>query len=297
MTGAAASVVVVDDDAVVRTALERHLVSRGHRVSCAADGHGGITIARLARPDVVLLDLELPDVHGLDVLERLGAGPSTAGVPVVVLTGSTEEEMLVEALRRGAHDFVAKPPRWPVLDARLGGAIRVKRLQDELRAANEDLARQAATDPLTGLPNRRQGTLLLERARASCREAVVLKIDVDRFKQINDTLGHAAGDEALREVGQALRGALRTDDELARWGGDEFVAVLHDTRLDEATFAAERLRRAVALHPPLVGLGGVSVSVGVARLGDAGVEPALASADGAMYAAKGAGRDAVRTGG
>lgn len=286
----AARVVVIDDDAVVRAALERHLGASGLRVVTAADGRGGITLARLARPDVILLDLELPDMHGFEVLDALRADDALAQTPVVVLTGTDDEETLAEALDRGAQDYVAKPPSWVVLDARLRVAVRLSRLQGELRAANEDLAHLAETDPLTGVANRRHGEALL--ARPSRGGLTVLKVDVDHFKSVNDRHGHAAGDAALRTVAAAMEAQLRAGDHVVRWGGDEFIAVLAGADPGAAIVVAERLRRAVAEDPDLAAFGGVSVSIGIGHGIDA--LGALADADAAMYDAKRCGGDAVQ---
>jgi two-component system cell cycle response regulator len=295
--GAAARVLVVDDDRVLRTMLRAHLARAGHAVTTAPDGAGALALAASMRPDVILLDLELPDVHGLEVLDRLQTMPETAGTPVLVITSHTEDDVIVEALQRGAQDYLAKPPSWGVLDARLGVAIRLKRLQDELVDANLRLSGLASTDELTGVANRRAGGALLDAAVAAGTEGrrpVVVKVDVDRFKLVNDVYGHATGDEVLRHVAGALAAHLRHGDEVVRWGGDEFVAVLHDAGEQDARTVAERLRRAVADAPELVGLGGVSVSVGWAAWDGHTAEELLEAADAAMYAAKRAGRNAVR---
>lgn len=279
-----ARIVLIDDDAVVRAALEHHLAGAGHRVVSAADGAAGVTLARLARPDVILLDLELPDIHGFEVLDRLRTEPSLQATPVVVLTSSADDETIAAALMRGAQDFVVKSPNWPVLDARLRVAIRLKRLQDDLREVNDDLARLARTDPLTGVANRRFGESLLADHGRGARGLTVLKVDVDRFKSVNDRFGHAAGDRALRVVATAMQEALREGDRVVRWGGDEFIAVLPQVSDDEARVVADRLQAAVVRAPELADIGGITISVGVAH----GTDPidTLARADTAMYEAK-----------
>ena len=186
------------------------------------------------------------------MLDRLRADDDLAAVPVIMLTHSSDPELLVEALRRGAHDYLRTPFDPEELDARVMAALRVKRLHDALLDANQRLALQALTDDLTGLANRRHGGHQLEREIALCvrhgRLLALAHVDVDHFKLINDTLGHQAGDEVLAEVARRLAEAGRGGDELARWGGDEFVSILPDTDKAGALRAAERLRAAVAAH-------------------------------------------------
>ena len=247
----------------------------------------------------MLLDHELPGVDGMEVLDRLRAHDELAAVPVIMLTTSSDPELTLEALRRGAHDCLRRPVDPAELDARVLAALRVKRLHDALLDANRRLARQALTDDLTGLANRRHGGRQLEREIALCvrhgRLLALVRVDVDHFKAINDSYGHQAGDEVLVEVARRLAGAVRGGDELARWGGDEFVAILPDTDKAGALRAAERLRAAVS-ETPIAAAGHeltVTVSVGWAHWAGDTPDDLLARADRALYRAKDAGRNTV----
>lgn len=292
-------VVVAENSDAVRDELLRRLGERGHRVAGAADGEQALALVGLEVPDVVLLDHELPGIDGMTVLDRLRADDRLAAVPVIMLTQSADPELLVEALGRGAHDFLRKPFDPAELDARVIAALRVKRLHDALLDANRRLARQALTDDLTGLANRRHGAHQLEREIAlgvrQGRLLALVRIDVDHFKAINDTHGHQAGDQVLAEVARRLAEAVRGGDELARWGGDEFVAILPGTDKAGALRAAERLRAAVAAAP--VEAAGealdVTVSVGWAHWAGDTPDDLLARADRALYKAKDAGRNMV----
>jgi two-component system cell cycle response regulator len=295
----AALVLVAESSAGIRDALLRRLGERGHRVAGAGDAEEALALVEREAPDVVLLDHELPGVDGMEVLDRLRAHEELAAVPVIMLTGSSDHELVLEALRRGAHDCLRKPFDPAELDARVLAALRVKRLHDALLDANRRLARQALTDDLTGLANRRHGGRQLERAVALCvrhgRLLALVRVDVDHFKAINDSHGHGAGDQVLVEVARRLESAVRGGDELARWGGDEFVALLPDTDKAGALRAAERLRAAVAAAP--VGAAGtelaVTISVGWAHWAGDTPDDLLARADRALYRAKDAGRDTV----
>jgi two-component system, cell cycle response regulator len=292
-------VLVAENSDPIRTELLRRLGERGHRVAGAGDAEQLLALVERELPDVVLLDHELQGLDGMTVLDRLRADDRLAAVPVIMLTESSDPELLVEALGRGAHDYLRKPFDPAELDARVIAALRVKRLHDALLEANRRLARQALTDDLTGLANRRHGARQLEREVAlgvrHGRLLALFRVDVDHFKAINDTHGHEAGDQVLAEVAHRLAGAVRGGDELARWGGDEFVAILPGTDKPGALRAAERLRAAAAVAP--IQAAGtaldVTVSVGWADWEGDTPDDLLARADRALYRAKDTGRNQV----
>jgi two-component system, cell cycle response regulator len=293
----APTVVVAEDSLVIRAVLVEQLESRGYRVVQAADGEQALAACRRDRPDVVLLDVEMPELDGHVVLARVKADPLLADIPVVFVTSRVTTEDVVEGLRLGAHDYLRKPFEPSELLARVHAAVRIKALQDELRLRNAELELASRTDALTGLPNRRHLEEQLQR-RAGNAQLSVLLLDIDRFKQVNDTRGHAAGDEVLRVVAGRLREAVGTGGVAGRWGGEEFLVVLPGTAAVEAAALGERVRQAIAETPvpleraPLA----VTASVGVASDGRDGWEGLVRRADTGLYAAKEAGRDRVVTG-
>ncbi len=293
-------VLVVEDSETIREMLLRQLGDRGYRVAVAPDGEAALELVAAHPPDAILLDHELPGMSGIEVLDRLRADDGLAAVPVIMLTDGTDRELLLEGLRRGAHDYLHKPFDPAELDARVMAALRVKALHDALLQANRRLAEQALTDELTGLANRHHGVHELVRAVALATRhdhaLALARVDVDRFKAINDTYGHQAGDHVLAEVARRLAAAVRGGDVLARWGGDEFVAILLDTDRDGARRAAERLRAAVAAAPVEIDDAevGVTISVGWAHWAGDTADDLLARADRSLYQAKDAGRDTVR---
>jgi two-component system, cell cycle response regulator len=260
----------------------------GYRVAAADDGDAALAALASAQPDAILLG-----DAALDVLDRLPDGAP----PVIVL--ARDRDALLAALQRGAHDCMTVPVDPAELDARLAAALRVKGLHDALVDANRRLAAQALTDELTGLANRRDGELRLERQVALCvrngQDLGLIRIDIDHFKTINDTRGHQGGDRVLAEVARRLAGALRGGDELARWGGDEFVVLLPNTERAGIARAAERLRAAVAEGPVALEGGdvGVTISIGWAHWAGDTASDLLLRADRALYAAKDAGRDTI----
>jgi two-component system, cell cycle response regulator len=293
-------VLVAESSAEIREDLLRRLAERGNRVAVAGEAEEALALVAREAPDVILLDQELAGVGGMEVLDRLRAHDELAAMPVIMLTASGEHDLMLEALRRGAHDYLRKPFDPAELDARVLAALRVKRLHNALLDANRRLARQALTDDLTGLANRRHGARQLEREVALCvrhgRLLALLRVDVDHFKPINDSYGHETGDQVLVEVARRLQTAVRGGDELARWGGDEFVAILPDTDKAGALRAAERLRASVA-EAPIAGAGQelpVTISVGWAHWAGDTPDDLLVRADRALYQAKDVGRNTVR---
>lgn len=295
-----ARILVADDSLVIRSLLRKQLQEQGHVVVEAVDGEEALRICGQEPPDVILLDVVMPKLDGHGVLTQLQASTATAHIPVVFLTGRATTDDVVEGLRLGAHDYLRKPFEPAELLARVSAALRVKRLQDELRIRNAELEAASRTDPLTGLPNRRhlQEQLVAAGSAAKRRgeNMAVLMVDVDHFKAVNDRLGHAGGDHVLRRVALALASACRAEDVAGRWGGEEFLVVAPTTDEEGAAALAERIRALTAAEgitvegtdEPVT----VTVSVGVAY-GKDDVDAVVRDADAALYRAKAEGRNRV----
>ena len=301
MSGGRARIVVADDSLVVRTLLRRQLEEHGHTVLEAVDGEDALRVCRAELPDLVLLDVEMPKLDGHAVLIALRADDDLADTPVVFLTGRTTTEDVVEGLRLGAHDYLRKPFEPAELLARVSAAYRVKSLQDELRQRNAELDAMSRTDALTGLPNRRHlQEQLVATGSAVMRHGQqigILMIDVDHFKAVNDTIGHAGGDRVLRAVAHRVSAACRTEDVAGRWGGEEFLVVCPFTDRVAVAALGERIRSMMAAEPVSVDderTVWVTVSVGAAS-GDGDIDVLVRQADAALYAAKDSGRDRVVT--
>jgi len=298
MTGTP-EILIADDSAVIRAVVRDHLELEGYVVHEAEDGSQALATCVDVRPDAVLLDIEMPGLDGREVLRRLQDDPLTSDIPVVFLTGLSRTDDIVAGLRAGAHDYLKKPFEPAELLARIASAVKIKRLQDELRRRNDELDQMSRVDALTGLFNRRHLeehlARLAEDARRSGTPLAVVVIDVDHFKRVNDTYGHGGGDVVLRRVADCLRGATRGDEIVGRWGGEEFLVVLPHTAADEAATAAERVRAAVARE--VITLDGERVSVTISAGCAAGPRHDVATlvdlADAALYRAKQEGRNRV----
>jgi diguanylate cyclase (GGDEF)-like protein len=295
MTVDQALVLVAEDSDVVREVLRWHLEGDGFRFAGCGDGAEAAALARELRPAVILLGVELATIDGFAVLEHIKANPDLMDIPVVFVTARTATDDLVDGLRRGAHDYLFKPFEPAEVVARVRSAARISQLQDALRRRNAELERISRSDPLTGLPNRRDIDEQLASMVASSRRhgdtLAVAMIDIDHFKGINDSHGHAAGDAVLREVAARLRDAARHEDVVGRWGGEEFVALLPRCDVGRVHEVCDRIRRAVAATPIDLPEGGslqVTVSIGCTEGVD---DDVVDRADSALYMAKEAGRD------
>jgi diguanylate cyclase (GGDEF)-like protein len=279
-------ILVVEDEPTARDAMSTLLVGEGYRVTAVSDGVAAFDAARRDPPSIVISDIQMPRSDGFDLVKRLRAQHATAHVPIMLMSALSAPNRRVRGLDLGADDFLPKPIDFGELLARVRGHLR--------RAADrEALERRALLDPLTGVLNRR-GIMAelqreLHRARRYATPLSVLMIDVDRFKALNDTHGHQAGDTVLRHVASSLAAAVRTVDHVGRFGGDEFLVVLPDTDAAAAGALAGRLRslRLPRLAIPSAAEIDVTVSIGAATAtSDETVQQLLERADQAMYRVK-----------
>ncbi|MFC8800100.1 diguanylate cyclase [Promicromonospora sp. NPDC057138] len=297
----APTVLIADDSLVIRAVVRDGLESDGYRVVEAVDGLAAVERCREDRPDVVLLDIEMPGLDGYQVLAELKGDAELRDIPVVFLTGRNTMDDVVAGLRGGAHDYLKKPFEGPELLARVAAASHVKKLQDQLQQRNAELERLSRTDALTGLYNRRYLDQELTRYHGdSIRYQYPLSVallDLDHFKQVNDTYGHSAGDQVLRVFAEHLHRELRAGDVGGRWGGEEFLLVLPHTDLAGAVAVADRIRAATAAE--LVAVDGRSITVTVSggcalALGES-PEAVVQLADAGLYRAKLGGRNQIAT--
>jgi two-component system cell cycle response regulator len=293
VAGARALLVLGDPDET--ELLAGMLRQDGVEVSSSPDAAAAWGAILKVAPDVVVISLAPDGGDALRLASRLRAEALTRDIPVVLLADAAQKGLVLRGFDLGANDNVLRPVDSNELRARVRNQIRRKRYQERLRAELDRSLEMAVTDPLTGLRNRRYVRRHLD-AVLRGTGAAVLMIDVDHFKRVNDTYGHAAGDIVLREVAERVRGHLRAADVVARYGGEEFMVVMSGAATEDARQVAERLRNAIAAAP--VQADGhalqVTASVGVAA-GEPGVgcDEVVGAADAALYRAKNSGRNRV----
>lgn len=303
-------ILLVVDDQPLNAQLLSFIFSNDYEVLTAHSGAEALAICAQRPPDVVLLDIAMPDMDGYEVCRRLKAGEHTRDTHVIFVTAEVDPEEEAAGLTLGAVDFIHKPVNAAVVRARVQTHI-------QLRQALRQVKELAFHDTLTGLPNRRLLHDRLAQAMVVSQRTLLygalMLLDLDNFKPLNDTHGHEAGDLLLVEVSKRLLGCVREVDTVARFGGDEFIIVLSALADNEiaathrASLVAEKIRAAVCEPYPLKVTSEVddsvedvlhrcSVSIGITMfLGhESTIARAMKRADVAMYASKEAGRNAVR---
>jgi diguanylate cyclase (GGDEF)-like protein len=341
MNGKQAAILIVDDIAANRDILTRRFERRGFTVTGAESGRRALELIDNQAFDLVLLDIEMPELSGLEVLKRIRDQHSPVSLPVIMVTGKSHSEDIAEALSAGANDYVTKPVDFVVAFARTNAQLALKRAEEAARMANESLRQMnenleqrvtarttelelanrrlqdeiaerersearshyiAHHDALTGLPNRvlfqQQLNGALGDIDRNGGSLAILFLDLDGFKNINDTLGHSVGDGLLKCIAMRLGDCLRDRDVIARLGGDEFAIVQTGREQPEGAAAlASRLTQVID-EPCFVDghrlVVGASIGIAVTDCGDDSAEALVRSADLAMYQAKSDGRGVYR---
>lgn len=251
--------------------------------------------------DLIIVSLNLKNEDGLRLCSHLKSNERTRSVPILMVSNEDDLDRIAHGLEIGAHDYILRPIDRNELLARARTQIRRRRFQDRLRTNYETSMTQAVTDSLTGLYNRRYLDThlqkLLEKNQESKKDLCVLLLDIDHFKEVNDTYGHGVGDEVLRTFAHRLKDSLRSFDLVARLGGEEFVAILPDTSMEMAQIIAERLRTSISRHPIKCaapeGEISITTSIGGSLIehGEHTVTEVLERADKMLYDAKNGGRN------
>jgi diguanylate cyclase (GGDEF)-like protein len=289
-------VLIVDDSVVIQRLVQARMRGDGFEVICVNTGKDIVHLCQQTSPDVIILDIDMPEVTGFEACKMLKDDSTTSQIPVIFLSAKTSTDEKVKGLDLGAIDYVTKPFDPVELRARVRSAYRTKYLL-------ELLEQKARVDGLTGLYNRAffndRIEEELDRARRYNGSVGLILFDVDRFKRVNDTYGHSFGDIVLAEVAETARFHARQSDVVARYGGEEFVIILPEQCSVNASQLAERIRIGIEnlkLHHngELVP---VSASFGVASTVEFGYESSkelVDAADKMLYAAKEGGRNQVR---
>jgi diguanylate cyclase (GGDEF)-like protein len=293
-------ILLADDEPIARTMLQHWLTGWGYTVVAVKDGEAAIAALQADQEiRLAVVDWVMPKVDGVQVCRHVRSGPSEPYIYVVLLTARDNKTDIVDGLDAGADDYLIKPCNPLELKVRLRAGRRVVELQEELVAAREELRYEAMHDGLTTLLNRRAVLEQLDRelmrsARSGAPVAVLMG-DLDHFKAVNDSFGHASGDAVLAEAANRMKACVRAYDSLGRVGGEEFLCVLPECSPAMGTAVAQRFCAALAQNPISTPNGDVpvTISLGVASTEQAGAVTADAlvrAADAALYRAKAAGR-------
>jgi len=284
-------VVLIVDDVQSNVKILANILGDEYQIKIALSGEKAIELSLMSpMPDLILLDVEMPDMDGFDVIRELKNNSRTKDIPVIFITGNDETKAEEKGLINGAVDYITKPIRPVIVKARINTHLTLKYQRDALLY-------QASHDQLTGLYNRhhlaQEGNRKYAKALRQQEEFCAMIVDIDHFKNVNDTYGHLIGDEILKEVASILDKNKRIEDFTARYGGEEFVVLFNDCSLDNALFKADILRQRVKNALPCDIK--ITASFGVAQLNNShtNFELLLKSADKALYEAKETGRDKV----
>ncbi len=288
--------ILIVDDITANIQLLNGILGNEHRILFATSGHQALEMAQESLPDLILLDIMMPDMNGYEVCEKLKSTELTRHIPVIFLTALNDRENETEGLRLGAIDYIRKPYSPAIVQLRVRNHL-------ELKKARDDLFKLSNIDRLTGIANRKAIFDFLEREIARAvrqkRELGFIMLDIDFFKKYNDNYGHVAGDGCLNAVAQAMEGSLlRPGDMIGRYGGEEFLAVLPEITPEGVLEVGERLLSAVRglaiSHGFSEAADHVTISAGCCSLvptSEQSCDDLVILADKALYMAKAAGRD------
>ena len=297
-------ILIADDEVMSRRLLQKTMERAGYEVTAVENGRlAADELCKPEGPKLALLDWMMPELDGPAVCREVRKRKEHSYVYMILLTSKEKKEDIVAGLKSGADDYLTKPFDAEELKARLRTGMRILDLEDRLVEAREEMRFQATHDGLTSLWNR--GMIMellgreLSRSTREGKSTAILLGDVDHFKEVNDTYGHLAGDEVLRETARRLLSSVRSYDFVGRFGGEEFLVVLNNCDPAFSLARAEEIRKTIARRPVQTCGGSIPITMSLGLVlsqewGPRPVEELVHEADEALYAAKAAGRNCVR---
>lgn len=301
------SILIVDDNTRNLKVLAEIIREKGWKVALAEDGKRALAIAEKRPPDLILMDVDMPGMDGYEVCSRLKSMEGLSSIPVIFISALTETDDKVRGFDAGGVDYITKPFNREEILARVRTHLYLKKTREELeqayqklKLAYEEIEIAAKTDSLTQLSNRRDifEKLFNEKKAVEngCETFSIILADIDDFKAINDNYGHDCGDVVLQEVSRVIRSRLRQQDTAARWGGEEFLVLLTETRYKEAFRMAEQIHRALSEKTFSIREHHISVTMtmGVSEYHlSQSVDDCIRIADQTMYQGKQSGKNRV----
>ncbi len=290
------SILIVDDDSAIKDSVQEYLILRGYEVKSALNAEQALKILESFRADIVITDIMMQGMDGLELTRRV---KSLYDIDVMVMTGYSADYSYEEAVQAGASDFIFKPFRFEELDLRIKRVLREAGLKRERLKLLKELEQLAITDALTGLYNSRhffsQIKTEIKRYKRYSRPLSLLILDIDFFKQYNDTWGHLEGDKVLMRIGKVINSCMRSMDTAYRYGGEEFAIILPETRLQKACVVGARIKDNInsQIFEPEPGTKtSITISIGATELAEKEDFKSLISrADRALYKSKETGRN------
>ena len=294
--------ILVIDDTEENVELLLELLSNKYDVMVALDGESGVELTKEELPDLILLDIMMPEISGYRVCEILKENEETDQIPIIFLTAKDDEDSIERAYSVGGVDYVSKPFKPKELFARIAKELKVQQLIVQLKESQKNLELLSSLDTLTSLYNRRY---FLQRAEENLEllhrhntELSLMMIDIDDFKKVNDIYGHQLGDEVLVAFSILLKEISRKSDVVCRWGGEEFVVLFPHTDISNVHDIGKKLQS--RLKELALDLGNdkklyftVSIGLTALRFDDKNLEEPLLRADSAMYKSKKGGKDRI----
>jgi diguanylate cyclase (GGDEF)-like protein len=297
-------ILIAEDDRVSARILETHLKKWGYEVFLEKDGEDAWQTLDRENIQIAILDWMMPKLNGIQLCRKIRKRESDFYTYIILLTARTSTEDIVKGLNSGADDYITKPVEYLELQARLKTGRRIIELENHNRKLRDRLEKIAQQDSLTGFLNKRNITEQLEkelsRGRRDHSAVSCILLDIDKFKQINDTYGHHVGDQVLVEMASRFRKNVRKHDQIGRYGGDEIMVLAWDA--DEQTLikVSERLRRSVVGKPFATDAGPLEISISLGGAStisspDLSAEELIKLSDQALYRAKSKGRNRTET--
>jgi two-component system cell cycle response regulator len=295
-------ILIVEDEFISRRMVKKFLVDAGYEIVEAEDGKSAWELFQNEPFHLVITDWLMPRLNGLELVKKIRESEHKSYTYIIMLTAKDDKDNIVFGLESGVDEYLTKPFNGRELVARVASGMRILRLEEQLKLAQQQMEILAMRDELTGLLNRRAIEEYAESefnmTERKVRALSVILLDIDHFKNVNDRFGHKTGDYALQQVAKVLTSNLRNYDRVGRWGGEEFMLILPDTQLKDALAAAERVRIEISAMKISLEAGetfSIHISLGVACTTSqfSSLTKLIDAADQAMYLAKEAGRNRV----
>ena len=294
-----ADILIVDDNVTNCKVLERKLGLKGLQCRIAYDGQNAIKEVEKKLPDLILLDVILPDINGLELLKSFRKKYKRELLPIIMVSAFNDEESIAKCIQLGAQDYLPKPLNGTILIAKVLSSLERKFLRQREKELVDTLHIQATTDQLTGIANRRVVFETLESSfiqfeNGNCDDFYIIMMDIDYFKKVNDTYGHSGGDEVLKAMSKTLDTIIKDPNIVGRIGGEEFLAVIYSNNANDIKTFSKNIRKAI--HDISVNYEGQTIKItssgGVAMTGESrNVSDLVNKADKRLYKAKKQGRD------